>query len=159
MTPPCLAKIVKSQSACMRFECKNLCLITAYDCNMPREQVRKRGRRKTKTDEDYVRPKPALHREELSTEAGPSSGPSFHPARAALIAGHRPPPPAEIDDQPLDSQTEEQGNPNFPFGELDPDLKAYFRTVEDQIKDWEGVSSVGEEREGEEALSGVSRCL
>jgi hypothetical protein len=40
-------------------------------------------------------------------------------------------------------------NPDFPFGELDPDLKGYFRTVEDQIKDWEGSSSVGEEREGE----------
>ena len=28
-------------------------------------------------------------------------------------------------------------------------MKAYFRNVEDQIKDWEGVNSVGEEREGE----------
>lgn len=35
-----------------------------------------------------------------------------------------------------------------PFGILDPDLKAYFRNVDDQIRDWEGVSSVGEEREG-----------
>ena len=27
----------------------------------------------------------------------------------------------------------------FPFGVLDPDLKAYFRNVEEQIRDWEGV--------------------
>lgn len=37
----------------------------------------------------------------------------------------------------------------FPFGVLDPDLKGYFKTVEEQIKDWEGSSSIGEEREGQ----------
>ena len=36
----------------------------------------------------------------------------------------------------------------FPFGVLDPDLKAYFRNVENQIKDWEGSLSSGEDREG-----------
>jgi nucleolar protein 9 len=33
-------------------------------------------------------------------------------------------------------------------------VKAYFRNVEDQIKDWEGVNSVGEEREGETHRTG-----
>ncbi len=36
----------------------------------------------------------------------------------------------------------------YPFGVLDPDLKAYFRNVEERIRDWEGVPSAGEEREG-----------
>ena len=47
----------------------------------------------------------------------------------------------------------------YPFGELDPDLKGYFRTVDDQIKDWEGVPSAGEEREGKELYTGPSQYL
>jgi hypothetical protein len=39
----------------------------------------------------------------------------------------------------------------FPFGELDPDTKAYVKKEEAHIKDWEGSydDSLGETREGE----------
>jgi hypothetical protein len=42
---------------------------------------------------------------------------------------------------------------------LDPDLKGYFKTVEEQIKDWEGGSSIGEEREGESSSTYRFTCI
>lgn len=145
---------------------------------MPKEQIRKRGKRKPKGEEQYsLKPveAPAPHVSEPRVEPTPFAGPSVippaavavaaggvHPDRIALLNGKRPPPaaprPPQGDATTNQPQGEEEGtipwarepmiNPDFPFGELDPDLKGYFRTVEDQIKDWEGSSSVGEEREG-----------
>ena len=90
--------------------------------------------------------------QEESSHAGPSS---IHPARAAMLAGQRPP-PRQYDAAPEPEQEEQQlewsrdlREAEFPFGVLDPDVKAYFRNVDEQIRDWEGVSSTGEEREGE----------
>jgi nucleolar protein 9 len=156
---------------------------------MPKEQVRKRGKRKTKqADEGESRhaapvevkidvrpfhPDAAPHQQQqYSAPSQPVAGPSaIHPARAALLSGQRyvPPPaaastsasaPADFvplgDGQPAaDPENGEaqwnrgpRADQEFPFGIVDPDLKAYFRGVEEQIKDWEGTSSVGEEREG-----------
>jgi nucleolar protein 9 len=77
---------------------------------MPKE-LRKRGRRhKTSSTEDKA---PAQGQEVL--DEGSSAGPSWIVPRA-------------------DSK---QLNPEAPFGYVDPELKAYFRTVDDQLKEWQ----------------------
>lgn len=136
---------------------------------MPKEQIRKRGKRKPKTEDEYgSRPERVIHASQPALEeeeerlveqptAGPSASGGIHPDRIALLNGKRPAAPLprpteETEQQELSWAREPVVNPDFPFGELDPDLKGYFRTVEDQIKDWEGSSSVGEEREGEYAF-------
>lgn len=136
---------------------------------MPKEQIRKRGRRKPKNEDEFAQPKPETANptslEATSTDhSAPQAGPSgLHPDRVALLSGRRPPPTQSNDSRAGgagEEGSEEQGeqqpwgrqyglNEEFPFGQLDPDLKGYFRTVEDQIKDWEGTSSAGEQREGE----------
>jgi nucleolar protein 9 len=131
---------------------------------MPKEQIRKRGRRKPKTEVGAG----GAPIDEPQLELAPSAptdapGPSgIHPSRAALLKGGPRPryeAPVPTTDQPHTQDEQENGaaqwergpriDSEFPFGVLDPDVKAYFRNVEDQIKDWEGVNSVGEEREGE----------
>lgn len=137
---------------------------------MPKEQIRKRGRRKPKTEavpEPPVQDVTPTFTEAPQPAAEPVAGPSsgIHPSRAAMMKGgprlqSRPEdatPQAECGEPGQPGEGEGQAmwgrpvvqDPAFPFGELDPDVKAYFRNVEDQIKDWEGTSSVGEEREGE----------
>lgn len=148
--------------------------------SMPKEQIRKRGRRKPK-EEEFAKPKvetatapdvqaPASTQVVDSSSAPPQAGPSgLHPDRIALLnTGRRPAPPPRAPNEgnaegqkPGEGETGGDGdqpqqpwgrvfglNEEFPFGELDPDLKGYFKTVEDQIKDWEGTSSAGEQREG-----------
>jgi nucleolar protein 9 len=165
---------------------------------MPKEQIRKRGRRKPKTEEEHA-PVPA--KVEASTPApiatapvsqqAQQAGPSgLHPDRLALLTGHgsRPSRPRVFDHgQPQGQQqaqaqrpAEEGGekkegeagaegdqpqgpwgrtfglNEEFPFGELDPDTKGYFKGLDDKIKHWletgSGTVTVGEEREGESFL-------
>lgn len=151
---------------------------------MPKEQIRKRGRRKPKTDAplepEIAAPAPVAPPVHDEPSAAPLAGPStgIHPARAAMLQGGPRLQQHSGDGQraqylPRSSGVTEGSNgaategsdipaegaaqygprpvvedPAFPFGELDPDVKAYFRNVEDQIKDWDGTSSVGEEREG-----------
>lgn len=123
---------------------------------MPKEHIRKRGKRKTKTNDDAPL-QPTTH----VIEPEPSASTGIHPARAAMLAGQPIPvqDPSTIQDaQPDDDEGDEEAqnqwtrgprvDSEFPFGILDPDVKAYFKSIEEQIKDWEGVSSAGEEREG-----------
>ena len=166
---------------------------------MPKEQIRKRGRRKPKNEEEHA-PVPAKVEapaptatavpipEQQAQQAGPSG---LHPDRLALLAGHgsRPSRPRVFDhgqppaQRPVDGggagaeggATEGQGaaegdqpqgpwgrtfglNEEFPFGELDPDTKGYFKGLDDKIKHWletgSGTVTVGEEREGESFFSG-----
>lgn len=135
---------------------------------MPKEQIRKRGKRKPKNADEDVEaattagPAAAAVGQTITHElpphldeqpqAGPSAG--IHPARAALLAGRRPQPtdipaPEPVEDEQVLAWSRNIQDAEFPFGVLDPDLKAYFRNVDDQIRDWEGVVSTGEEREGE----------
>lgn len=135
---------------------------------MPKEQIRKRGKRKPKNaGEEADAPatavpaaatvEPAITHElpphlDEQPQAGPSGG--IHPARAALLAGRRPQPtdipaPEPVEDEQVLAWSRNLQDAEYPFGVLDPDLKAYFRNVDDQIRDWEGVASTGEEREGE----------
>lgn len=138
---------------------------------MPKEHIRKRGKRKTKTEEwtpaaNQSASEPAPAEEEEQQQADPHAGSGIHPARLAFLqTGVRPPPePRPKNDGEGELNEGEYGaegdanwtrldrtDSEFPFGVLDPDVKAYFRNVEEQIKDWEGteVGGGGEEREGE----------
>ncbi len=81
---------------------------------MPKE-LRKRGKRHKKSSaEDQTH---AWDSAQEVLEEGPSSGPSWIVPRVDL-----------------DSK---QFNPEAPFGYVDPELKAYFRTVDDQLKEWQ----------------------
>jgi nucleolar protein 9 len=138
---------------------------------MPKEQIRKRGRRKTKAEEEPVDapkvevPAPVVAApEDTQTPAGPSG---LHPDRLALLAqGHRPfrapvrPAEGEAGAEGTQEGDQTQGlsgrvfglNEEFPFGELDPDTKGYFKGLDEKIKSWQesGTANiaVGEEREG-----------
>ena len=122
---------------------------------MPEEQIRKRGRRRT-NDEAEV---PITFRSSDSQAESVGAGIlGLHPSRAALITS-RPPPLHTADesrganeDATLIWQRGPRTDSESPFGVLDPDLKAYFRNVENQIRDWEGAPSIGEEREGTASL-------
>lgn len=138
---------------------------------MPKELTRKRGKRRPKTDGSEVFLAPEVGRdvaqvqdEEQPVDEGVNGGPSgIHPSRAALLQGNYVPPAAGTHQHSRAEENQEGGeesgdsgwarvppvDPDFPFGILDPDVQAYFRNVEDQIRDWEGTSSTGEEREGE----------
>ena len=79
---------------------------------MPKE-LRKRGKRHKKSS--FENQTHAQEREVL--DEGPSSGPSWIVPRA--------------------DSSSKQFNPEAPFGYVDPELKAYFKTVEDQLKEWQ----------------------
>ncbi|WVQ70861.1 hypothetical protein IAR50_000386 [Cryptococcus sp. DSM 104548] len=136
---------------------------------MPKEQVRKRGKRKTKAQEAEEAPAAEVAPTTHVADPEPSTSTGIHPARAAMLAGRPMPRQEPVIQAPrqegeegvegaelaegdgIDGQADWTRGPRteseFPFGVLDPDVKAYFRSIEDQIKDWEGVSSAGEERE------------
>ena len=145
---------------------------------MPKEQIRKRGKRKPKAEEEPAdAPKVEVQAPAPIAEPVREAGPSgLHPDRIALLAGgHKPftAPPRPVDG--VNGTTEggngevlegeqAQGlsgrvfglNEEFPFGELDPDTKGYFKGLDEKIKIWQesGTSNVavGEEREGEYSL-------
>ncbi|KAI0299719.1 ARM repeat-containing protein [Multifurca ochricompacta] len=77
---------------------------------MPKE-LRKRGKKHRKSTMDAQSP---AQEQELTNE-GPSSGPSWIIPRTDT----------------------DQVNPDAPFGYVDPEIKAYFRTVDDQLKEWQ----------------------
>lgn len=77
---------------------------------MPNE-LRKRGKRHKKS----ATHQPPSREQELSQVEGPASGPSWIVPRA----------------------DPKQLNPEAPFGFVDSELKAYFRTVDDQLKEWQ----------------------
>jgi nucleolar protein 9 len=78
---------------------------------MPKE-LRKRGKRHKKSATEYQTPS---QEQEIPPDEGPSGGPSWIVPRA----------------------NSNQFNPEAPFGYVDPELKAYFRTVDDQLKEWQ----------------------
>jgi nucleolar protein 9 len=88
---------------------------------MPKE-LRKRGRRHKSTRTE-VQQAPVRERE--VPDEGSSTGPSWIVPRT-------------------DSK---QLNPEAPFGFVDPELKAYFRTVDDQLKEWQQNRDHAEEEE------------
>jgi nucleolar protein 9 len=142
---------------------------------MPKEQIRKRGRRKPKAEEEPV-DAPKVEAQvgtpiTAASEPAPAGPSGLHPDRIALLAqGHRPfrAPPRVAPGAEGETATGGEGgegeqsqglsgrvfglNEEFPFGELDPDTKGYFKGLDEKIKSWQesGTSNiaVGEEREG-----------
>lgn len=80
---------------------------------MPKD-LRKRGKRHKKSEANT---QPTTKELEL-TEGVPSSGPSWIVSRAP-------------------DSNQDQVTSEAPFGYVDPEMKAYFRTVEDQLKEWQ----------------------
>lgn len=135
---------------------------------MPKEQIRKRGKRKPKTEQQDATPAAVAQPEPVAEApaAQPEAIGGIHPSRLAIlkrtggasqqaVTTQTEEQTAELDHRPEEEQPEEGAanwtrvyDPEFPFGVLDPDVKAYFRNLEDQIKDWEGAGAAGEEREG-----------
>jgi len=143
---------------------------------MPKEHIRKRGKRKPKTD-GFDAPAPAAPAPapvapvDRFEDGDAAAAGGIHPSRLAFLKTGVRPAPQETQAEsagysvPGEGEGEEGGDgegaanwtrldrtdSEFPFGVLDPDVKAYFRNVEEQIKDWEGVAvgDGGEEREGE----------
>ena len=80
---------------------------------MPKD-LRKRGKRHKKSETNAQPPA----QEPDPIDGGPSSGPSWIVSRAP-------------------DSNQDQVNSEAPFGYVDPEMKAYFRTVEDQLKEWQ----------------------
>jgi nucleolar protein 9 len=89
---------------------------------MPKEH-RRRGKRHKKS---AAEPHTPAQEQELIDE-GPSNGPSWIVPRTN---------PKQVD-------------PDAPFGYVDPEIKAYFRTVDDQLKEWQ---QSWDEAEGDEDI-------
>ncbi|KAI6033881.1 armadillo-type protein [Pisolithus microcarpus] len=83
---------------------------------MPKE-LRKRGKKRRKSQKEDS---PA---ENVQEHEEPSEGPSW------IISARQP----------------EDVNPEVPFGYVDPDIKAYFRTVDDQMRAWQGEEHTQDE--------------
>ncbi|KAI6105389.1 armadillo-type protein [Pisolithus sp. B1] len=75
---------------------------------MPKE-LRKRGKKRKKSQQEDSSAK------QVQEPEGPSEGPSWI----------------------ISSRQLEDVNPEVPFGYVDPDIKAYFRTVDDQMQAWQ----------------------
>jgi nucleolar protein 9 len=52
---------------------------------------------------------------------------------------------------------EDQVNPEAPFGYVDADVKAYFRTVDEQLKEWQ-ANDDHEDEDDEDANPNESEC-
>ena len=101
---------------------------------MPKE-LRKRGKRHKKPSaEDQTHPQ-----EHEVLDEGPSSGPSWIVPRA--------------------DSSSKQFNPEAPFGYVDPELKAYFKTVDDQLKEWQQNRNYAEGEEDVDPNESTVSCL
>jgi nucleolar protein 9 len=85
---------------------------------MPREN-RKRGKKHKKTSQDE--PEPEVYQEDANYAGEERTG--------GFEGGDRP--------SWVVRDMEPQVNPEAPFGYVEADVKAYFRTVESQIRDWQ----------------------
>jgi nucleolar protein 9 len=101
---------------------------------MPKE-LRKRGKRhKNSSAENQTH----AQRHEVPDE-GPSSGPSWIVPRA--------------------DSSSNQFNPEAPFGYADPELKAYFKTVDDQLKEWQQNRNYAEGEEDVDPNESTASCF
>jgi nucleolar protein 9 len=89
---------------------------------MPREN-RKRGKKHKKPAQNQPGPQedPEAHHEDADYEGEQTTGGFEGGSRPSWVVRDREP----------------QVNPEAPFGYVDADVKAYFRTVELQIRDWQ----------------------
>lgn len=121
---------------------------------MPKEFARKRGGRragKKEKDEDAGEQEAVVEqRQQHQQDAQPEAGPSSHGPIAA-IGGSALPDQSELFQR--DGGAADGGgafDPAAPFGFVDPDIKAYFRTVDERLREWESIGlAPGEEGETE----------
>lgn len=148
---------------------------------MPRE-IRKRGKRKPKKDEEDLGPSKAepapqdyIPLDDIAQgEPAPASaaGPSgIHPSRAALLAGRRPEPssthrvPHYQFHPPSDPRESASAltDPDHPFGLLHPDVKGYIHALSPQLIAWQSqppdASSAGAGEEREDRQNFLSSVL
>lgn len=103
---------------------------------MPREN-RKRGKKhKKQADDNAVHEQ---HEEHLQADAEPHAGPSW-----IVSAPDRP-----------------EANLEAPFGYVDAEVKAYFRTVDLQIREWQeqGMNTVEQQDEDNDPNEGTQQTL
>jgi nucleolar protein 9 len=101
---------------------------------MPKE-LRKRGKRHKKSSAENQ----AHTQQHEVLDEGPSNGPSWIVPRA--------------------DSSSNQFNPEAPFGYVDPELKAYFKTVDDQLKEWQQNRSYAEGEEDVDPNESTTSCL
>ena len=99
---------------------------------MPREN-RKRGKKHKKTAEDV----PQFTQQEEEHAAEPQAGPSW-----IVPAANNP-----------------DFNPEAPFGYVDSEVKAYFRTVDVQIREWQEAGQTVAEDGDTDPNEGGMHCL
>lgn len=111
---------------------------------MPRE-IRKRGKKKSKAQEpeEHAVPQKLAAAEPQSVPVNEGDGPSWmRNAPSSSFAG--------------------PSNPNAdieaPFGYVDADVKAYFRTVDLKLREWQAGAGEEDLPEGVDANSGTSLC-
>lgn len=100
---------------------------------MPREN-RKRGKKHKKQNvEDYVENRGQSYHQEA---AEPEAGPSWIRQRS-------------------NAEEEPEVNPEAPFGLVNPDVKAYFKTVDEKLREWQELrdDGYGNEEEGGEDIN------
>ncbi|KAI5122146.1 hypothetical protein M0805_000793 [Coniferiporia weirii] len=98
---------------------------------MPREN-RKRGKKhkKPQPEEERVHEKADQYQDDAEQQAGPSW---------------------IVDRGAVHGDGEEQASLDVPFGFVDPDVKAYFRTVDNKLREWQEASDETEPDVDEEA--------
>jgi nucleolar protein 9 len=101
---------------------------------MPKE-LRKRGKKHKKSSAEN---QTHAQRHEVLDE-GPSSGPSWIVPRA--------------------DSSSNQFDPEAPFGYVDPELKAYFKTVDDQLKEWQQNRNYAEGEEDVDPNESTASCF
>lgn len=102
---------------------------------MPRE-IRKRGKKHKKSQHQVLPEGQAQQRED------------HHPNNSSE--------PAWI----VSARETEEAHPEAPFGYVDPDVKAYFRTVDEQIQSWqEEGTQLGDEDGDLDPNEGACVCL
>ncbi len=109
---------------------------------MPREN-RKRGKKhkKEKTEDEYVEARD--HEQPYAQEIGENQpGPSWIRQRN-------------------NAEEDPEVNPEAPFGFVNPDVKAYFKTVDEKLREWQEVrdDGYGDEEDGEDVNEGAREIL
>lgn len=103
---------------------------------MPREH-RKRGKKHKKNTEEEFVPLPKEEEAAYEEDQAHAAGPSWI----------------------VPAQDESAFDPNAPFGYVDSEVKAYFRTVDVQIRDWQDARPEVEEDEDVDPNEGISSAL
>ncbi|CAK5281828.1 unnamed protein product [Mycena citricolor] len=119
---------------------------------MPKE-LRKRGKKKkgTQGPPEYERiENPQNHEPETAFEGDAEHG-TTRPNPSWIISGSSKQDQVDKDDRAAEIEA--------PFGYVDADVKAYFRTVDVQMRDWQVATGDGENVDANEGMAGKEKQL